>query len=44
VIPRAGDRLDWGGWHFEVADMDGNRIDRLLAAPAEPPPRPLAAD
>ena len=31
VIPRAGDRLDWEGWRFEVVDMDGNRIDRLLA-------------
>jgi len=37
VIPRAGDRLDWDGWRFEVADMDGNRIDRLLVAPVEPP-------
>jgi putative hemolysin len=35
VIPRAGDRLDWEGWRFEVVDMDGNRIDRLLAAPLE---------
>jgi putative hemolysin len=33
VIPRAGDRLDWEGWRFEVVDMDGNRIDRLLVAP-----------
>jgi len=33
VIPRAGDRLDWEGWRFEVADMDGNRIDRLLVTP-----------
>ncbi|MFL6631218.1 MAG: hemolysin family protein [Massilia sp.] len=37
VIPRAGDRLDWEGWRFEVADMDGNRIDRLLAAPLSAP-------
>lgn len=35
VIPRAGDRLDWERWRFEVVDMDGNRIDRLLAAPLE---------
>jgi putative hemolysin len=42
VIPRAGDRLDWDGWRFEVADMDGNRIDRLLVAPAEPPAKGLA--
>jgi putative hemolysin len=35
VIPRAGDRLDWEGWRFEVVDMDGNRIDRLLAVPLQ---------
>jgi len=38
VIPRAGDRLDWDGWRFEVVDMDGNRIDRLLALPLTAPP------
>jgi len=32
VIPKPGDALDWGGWRFEVVDMDGNRIDRLLVA------------
>jgi putative hemolysin len=32
-IPKPGDRLDWGGWRFEVVDMDGNRIDRLLVLP-----------
>jgi putative hemolysin len=36
VIPRPGDWLDWAGWRFEVADMDGNRIDRLLVAPLAP--------
>nr|WP_036229105.1 hemolysin family protein [Massilia sp. JS1662] len=38
VIPRAGDRLDWKGWRFEVVDMDGNRIDRLLALRLPVPP------
>jgi putative hemolysin len=32
-IPKAGEFLDWEGWRFEVVDMDGNRIDRLLVAP-----------
>jgi putative hemolysin len=32
-IPKSGDALEWDGWRFEVADMDGNRIDRLLATP-----------
>jgi putative hemolysin len=38
VIPKSGDALDWGGWRFEVVDMDGNRIDRLLVAPVPPVP------
>jgi putative hemolysin len=40
VIPRAGDWLDWAGWRFEVADMDGNRIDRLLVTPSHPKEEP----
>jgi putative hemolysin len=35
-IPKSGDLLDWEGWRFEVADMDGNRIDRLLVIPVKP--------
>lgn len=30
-IPQAGDHADWGGWRFEVVDMDRNRIDKVLA-------------
>jgi putative hemolysin len=29
-IPRAGDTCRWDGLRFEVMDMDGNRIDKLL--------------
>jgi putative hemolysin len=32
-IPKPADALDWGGWRFEVVDMDGNRIDRLQVTP-----------
>jgi putative hemolysin len=32
-IPKAGEKLDWDGWRFEVVDMDGNRIDQLLVMP-----------
>jgi putative hemolysin len=32
-IPSSGEFLEWGGWRFEVVDMDGNRIDRLLVGP-----------
>ena len=35
-IPKPGEQLDWEGWRFEVADMDGNRIDRLMVMPAAP--------
>ncbi|TFG86489.1 MAG: HlyC/CorC family transporter [Chromatiales bacterium] len=30
-LPRTGDRVEWGGWSFEVVDMDGSRIDKVLA-------------
>jgi len=29
-LPRAGDRVDWGGHRFEVVDMDGYRVDKVL--------------
>ena len=29
-IPNIADRFDWAGHTFEVVDMDGNRIDRVL--------------
>jgi putative hemolysin len=30
TIPRAGDTCLWGDFAFEVLDMDGNRIDKIL--------------
>lgn len=32
-IPRVADALEWGGFRFEVIDMDGHRIDKVLAVP-----------
>lgn len=32
-VPRTGDRVSWENWDFEVADMDGRRIDKVLATP-----------
>ncbi len=29
-IPVTGDYFDWGEFRFEVVDMDGNRIDKIL--------------
>jgi putative hemolysin len=36
-VPVAGDRFDWHGISFEVVDMDGRRVDKLLAVRAEGP-------
>lgn len=32
-IPTAGESFDHDGWRFEVIDMDGRRIDKVLATP-----------
>jgi putative hemolysin len=32
-LPRVTDQVDWEGWRFEVVDMDGKRIDKVLVAP-----------
>ena len=34
-IPQTGDTLDWRGFHFEVIDMDGHRIDKVLVRPSQ---------
>jgi CBS domain containing-hemolysin-like protein len=31
-IPQAGDNFVWEDWRFEIASMDGRRIERLLAS------------
>ncbi len=38
-IPKTGDHIEVGGLRYEVVDMDGNRIDKVLATriPTEPP-------
>lgn len=32
-IPTAGDHFEWNGFRFEVADMDGRRVDKVIIAP-----------
>jgi len=34
-VPIAGDQLSWDGLRFEVLDMDGHRIDKVLVSPEE---------
>jgi putative hemolysin len=29
-IPHTGDKFDWKGFEFEIIDMDGHRIDKVL--------------
>jgi putative hemolysin len=29
-IPAEGDRFEWGGFSFEVVDMDGRRVEKVL--------------
>ncbi|HOG48580.1 MAG TPA: hemolysin family protein [Anaerolineae bacterium] len=36
-LPRVADYIIADGHRFEVIDMDGRRIDRVLVAPAQPP-------
>jgi putative hemolysin len=30
-VPKEGDRIVWAGWRFEIIDMDGRRVDKVLA-------------
>jgi putative hemolysin len=32
-IPTAAEHFDWQGMRFEVMDMDGNRVDKVLVVP-----------
>jgi putative hemolysin len=34
-IPVAADHFEWNGLKFEVMDMDGNRVDKILVLPQE---------
>jgi putative hemolysin len=36
-LPATGERIDCGDWTFEVVDLDGRRIDKVLALRQEQP-------
>jgi putative hemolysin len=40
-LPETGEHFTHGQWHFEVVDMDGRKIDKLIATQAVRPRRPL---
>ncbi len=37
-LPATGERIEAAGWLFEVVDLDGKRVDKVLASPLPPPP------
>ncbi|HVK95876.1 MAG TPA: hemolysin family protein [Noviherbaspirillum sp.] len=42
-LPQTTDRCEWEKWTFEIVDLDGKRIDKVLATPTlveEPLPAP----
>jgi putative hemolysin len=41
-LPEIGEQFDYDGWCFEIVDMDGKKIDKLLASPATEPAEPEA--
>jgi putative hemolysin len=41
-LPTTGESVDANGWRFEVVDMDGRRIDKVLAVRLAPTRRPAA--
>lgn len=34
-IPQPGDKMEWKGFNFEIMDMDGHRIDKILVTPSQ---------
>jgi len=36
-IPVVGDNFEWYNLRFEVIDMDGHRVDKVLVIPVTPP-------
>ncbi len=36
-LPHTADTVDWEGWRFEVVDLDGKRVDKVLVARIDKP-------
>lgn len=36
-LPRTADVVEWEAWRFEVVDLDGKRVDKVLASRTVPP-------
>jgi putative hemolysin len=37
-LPRVAEAVDWEDWRFEIVDMDGKTIDKVLATRRPTPP------
>ena len=37
-LPATADSVEWEGWRFEVVDLDGKRVDKVLVSALEPRP------
>jgi putative hemolysin len=42
-LPETGERFEHDGWRFEIVDMDGRKIDKLIVAPPKGRPETDAA-
>ena len=43
-LPVTGEKIECAGWVFEVVDLDGRRIDKVLASRAEEPVSEVPSD
>jgi putative hemolysin len=34
-LPRTADVVEWDGWKFEVVDLDGKRVDKVMVTRLE---------
>jgi putative hemolysin len=35
-VPQAADHFEWNGLRFEIMDMDGRRVDKVLVSTLAP--------
>lgn len=43
-VPQTADKVEWDGWSLEIVDMDGKRIDKVLASRLPEAERDVAAE
>ena len=43
-LPQTADSVVWEGWKLEVVDIDGKRIDKVLASRADNTPEPIQTE